>query len=125
MGEGGMTDMLLNRIEKTSLVVASIMVLVSLAWMNVSVSASVAGGAAIAIGSFVLLHLFVRRAFGGSGTSRVTFLVAIVVKLAVVATILWVIVVYVPIQPVAFLVGLSAILISLLVEAAFAWKASA
>ncbi len=113
-----------GRILRTAFIVAGIMLLSSLAWLSVPVSASIAGGAAIAIGSFALLDLFVRRAVAGAGASRTVFIVAAVAKLSALGAILWAAVAYAPIEPIALMVGLSAIFVSLIVEAIFAPKAS-
>lgn len=114
--------MSLARIERISFGVAAVMVLISALWLNWRITLSVLGGAAISIGSFAVLRFTMGQALARTGGLRVAFVLAAFLKLAALGFILWLVVRYLPINPWGFITGLSAILVSIMLESAYIYR---
>jgi len=108
------------RIERWGLAVALLMLAISIAWMQPMVSLSLLGGAAISVGSFMLMRLIVEGALKRRGVTRAALIAAAFLKLAVVGVVLWWVVTRLAIRPLPFLVGLSTIMLAIGVESQYA-----
>jgi hypothetical protein len=114
--------MSLSRLEKWSAAVSILMIAASLFWWNKKISLSVLAGVAISAGSFFLLHLLISQAIKRTGAGRAALVVALMAKLGVVGVVLWFVITQVPVQAVAFMIGLSTIIISMAIEACYSQR---
>lgn len=113
--------MSITRLEKWCAVVAILMIITSVFWWDVKISLSLFAGAVVSVGSFFLLSLMISQALRRKGTTRAALFGVMVFKLVAVGAVLWFMVTRVPIQVVAFMIGLSAVVISIAIEACYSF----
>ncbi len=111
------------RIERWGFIIALLMLAISIAWMQPGVSLSLLGGAAISVGSFMLMRLIVEGALKRRGITRAALVAAAFLKLAILGVVLWWVVTRLAIRPFPFMIGLSTIVLAVGVESQYArWK---
>jgi hypothetical protein len=118
-GQRGELSVSITRVEKWCAGVAVLMIAASLIWWNLRISLSLFAGVAISAGSFFLLHVLVSQAIKRSGIKRAALLVALIAKFGLVGWALWFVVTQLPIQTLAFMIGLSSVILSTGIEACY------
>lgn len=107
--------MILNALNKISYIIAALLILASLYYQSFNITLSVALGAAIVVISFKLLCWLIINSFKEAGRSKMGLFALALFKLAILGIILWLIVVKLPIHSIAFLAGLSTMVMAVLV----------
>jgi len=111
--------MVLKRIEKLNIIIGILLVAVSfIIWQDSKLSLSLALGSVIGGANFWMLVKLVGKIFG-DGPSKWRFGLAIVLKFLVLILVLWLVVNRFPVHMIAFLVGLSTIVLAVIISQLF------
>jgi len=100
-------------IRWASIIIAAIMAAASLYYRSAKITFSVIAGAAIVISSFELTNLVISRTLGGSKKSVTAFVIIALLKLTLLGFVLWYLVVKLPVHALAFIVGLTTMVITI------------
>ena len=106
----------MKRIRLIAILISAILAAASLYFRSAQITLSVIAGSAIVVGSFELLSLIIGRAMGRENKSPAVFIIAAFFKLTLLGLVLWFVVVHTPIHMLAFLVGLSTIVLSVAIS---------
>ncbi|MBI4126637.1 MAG: hypothetical protein HY465_04005 [Deltaproteobacteria bacterium] len=104
----------MERIERTGIIIAMVAMIMGAMGGGLLWGISIAWGAVLSIGGFRLWCILTTRFVSGGKTSSVLVGFAGFAKLGILGFVLWWTVTCTPIQPLAFLVGLSSIVASIL-----------
>lgn len=104
----------MDRIERAAIIIAIAALLAGMMGGGLLWAISIAWGAILSIGGFRLWRILTTRFVSGEKTSSVLVGFACGAKLAILGFVLWWTVTCTPIQPLAFLIGLSSIVASIL-----------
>lgn len=106
---------LLREISRRNWLILTVLVILSLFWRSLPVTLGVAGGGLLAVASYFWLYRSLRRMMAEpSRWSARRFQVQYVVRLAVLAAVLFVLVALVKVHPIALAAGLSVVVINLI-----------
>lgn len=100
-------------IRWASIIIALVMAVASLYFRSARITLSVIAGAAIVISSFELTNLVISRTLGGSKRSVALFVIIALLKLTLLGFVLWFLVVKMPVHALAFIVGLTTMIITI------------
>lgn len=104
----------MNKFRYIYIIIALALIIVSLFFKSTKITVSLATGSAITIISYELLCFVLTRLFAKEKKSVVPLVFIAVFKLLIIGLIIWFIVINTDINIIAFLVGLSTILLSIL-----------
>lgn len=114
-----MRELSVRHIERTSLVLVGLATLVSLLLWERSVVLGVAVGGGLAALNFIALRRLLQGLFHSSGTTpqkQALLGILLTLKFGLLATAIFLIIKFVPVSPVALLVGISLVVLSIFVE---------
>lgn len=100
-------------IRWVSIIVALLMAVGSLYFRSARITLSVLAGAAIIITSFELTNLVISRTLGQKKRSVMAFIIIALLKLTLLGLILWFLIVKMPVHALAFIVGLTTMIIAI------------
>ena len=104
------------RLRLIALSVTCTMILASFVYHSIKISLSVAAGSLIVIVSFELLQFIISRALNSEKPPKVFLVLAAIFKFMVLGVILWWLVVKIGVHPLAFMVGLMTMIITIVIE---------